>query len=132
VVFDENDVQRRKVSEGVIEAWYASNENKNSDSEASGSMSKKYRNEETKDVEIPAQNDMVKVKGVWLQRREFLSRATKEKRSWTCEEEYENELAVHGASNIKSEEVSQYHFATIINGKITEPTTIKQALKEIM
>ena len=79
MVFDESDVQRRKVSEGVIEAWYASNENKNSGSEASGSMSKKCRNKETKDVEIPAQNDMVKVKGAWLQRREFLSRVKKEK-----------------------------------------------------
>ena len=120
MVFDESDVQRRKVSEGLIEAGYASNENENSGNEASGSMSKKCRNKETKDVEIPAQNDMVKVKGAWLQRREFLSRATKGKRSWNCEEEYEHEMAVHGASNFKSEEVSQYHFALISSENISE------------
>ena len=73
VVFDESDVQRRKVSEGDIEAGHASDENENSDSEASGSMSRKCRNEETEDAEIPAWNDMVKVQGAWLQRRELSS-----------------------------------------------------------
>ena len=54
MVFDESDVQRRKVSEGVIEAGYASNENENSANEANVSMSKECRNEETNDVEVPA------------------------------------------------------------------------------
>ena len=80
VVFDVSDVQRRKVSEGAIEAGYASGENESSDNEASWNMSRKSRNEEIEDAEIPAQNDMVKVKGAWLQRRELSSRATKGKR----------------------------------------------------
>ena len=58
------------VSDGDVETGYASDENESSDSEASGSMPKTCRNEMTEDEEIPAQNDMVKVKGTWLQRRE--------------------------------------------------------------
>ena len=129
VIFDESDVQRRKVSDGDVETGYASDENESSDSEASGSMPKTCRNEVTEDEEIPAQNDMVKVKGTWLQRRELSNRATKGKRPWTFEEEYGHEMAVHKASEIKSEEVSKCHFALISSGDISEPTTIKQALE---
>ena len=129
VIFDESDVQRRKVSDGDIEIGYASDENESSDNEASGSMSKTCRNEVTEDEEIPARNDMVKVKGTWLQRRELSSRATKGRRPWTFEEEYGHEMAVHKASQIKFEEVSKCHFALISSGDISEPTTIEQALE---
>ena len=64
---------------------------------------------------------MVKVQGVWLQRRELSSRAITGKRPWTFKREYGHEIAVHKASEIMSEELSQCQFALINSGDISEP-----------
>ena len=72
---------------------------------------------------------MIKVKCVWLQRREPSNIVTKERRQLTLEEEYGQGMSFHKAEAITLENVTQCHFALISAAALSEPATIKQAFE---
>jgi len=129
VTFDESIVLRKEIWGRDIEAVCTPDENESSDKEVSGSVSIPHTNEMTEDSEAPVKSDTIKVKGVWLQRREPSNRVTKGKRPLTFEEEYGHGMSIHKAEEITLEDVTQCHFALISAAVISEPATIKQAFE---
>ena len=107
VTFDESIVLRKEIWRRDIEAVCAPDENESSDKEVSGSVSIPYTNEMNEDSKAPVKSDTIKVKGLWLQRREPSKRVTKGKRPLTFEEEYGHGMSIHKAEEITLEDVTQ-------------------------